>query len=84
MPGIVCLATRVKEPNERDWKKVIKILNYLQARKAEIANMSTNNNQTINLYVDSSFAIYKNMKSHTGAIMTLGNRAIISNSTKQK
>ena len=46
--------------------------------------MSTNNTQTIKQCVDSSFAVHKDMKSHTSAIMTINNRAIISDSTQQK
>jgi flagellar biosynthesis regulator FlaF len=59
-------------------------INYLQATKKEIASTSTNNIQTINWYVDIYFAMYRDMKSHTGAIMTLGRGAIILDSTKQK
>jgi hypothetical protein len=33
---------------------------------------------------DSSFAVHKDIRSHTGAIMTLGKGTIISKSTKQK
>jgi hypothetical protein len=45
--------------------------------------MSANNTQTIKWYVNSSFAVHKDMKSHTKAIMTLSKGAIISDSTKQ-
>jgi hypothetical protein len=82
--GIVFLATRVKDPNHQDWIKLIKILNYLKATKNDIVKMSANNSQTIKWYVDSSFAVHKDMRVHTGAIMTLGTGAIISDSTKQK
>ena len=84
LPGIIFLSTRVKEPNEGDWKKLSRIINFLQATKDEIASMSADNSQTINWYVDSLFATHKDMRSHTGAITTLGNGAIISDSTKQK
>ena len=46
--------------------------------------MSADDTQTVRWYVDSSFAVHKNMRSHTSAIMTLGQGAIISDSTKQK
>jgi hypothetical protein len=60
------------------------VLNYLQATKEDIASMSADNTQTIKWYIDPSFAIHKNMRSYKGAIITLRNRAIIANSTKQK
>jgi hypothetical protein len=84
LPGIVFLATRVKDPNHQDWIKLIKILNYLKATKDDIVKMSADDSQTIKWYVDSSFAVHKDMRGHTGAIMTLGTGAIISDSTKQK
>ena len=43
LPGIIFLSTRVKEPNEGDWKKLSRIINFLQATKDEIASMSTDN-----------------------------------------
>ena len=84
LPGIVFLTTRVRSPNHQDWMKLIKIMNYLKATRNEIMRMSADNSQTIKWYVDSSFAVHKDMKSHTGAIMTLGTGAIVSDSTKQK
>jgi hypothetical protein len=46
--------------------------------------MSTDNTQTIKWYVNSSFTVHKDMRSHTGAIIAYDIKAIISNSTKQK
>jgi hypothetical protein len=59
-------------------------MDYLQSTKNKVAKMSADDTQTIKWYVDSSFAVHKDMRSHTGAIMTLGHGAIISNSTKQE
>ena len=47
LPGIVFIASRVKEPNKRDWEKVLRIINYLKATKEDIARMSANDTQTI-------------------------------------
>jgi hypothetical protein len=46
--------------------------------------MEVDDNQIIKWCVNSSFAVHKNMRSHTSAVMTLGNGAILSESTKQK
>jgi KUP system potassium uptake protein len=59
-------------------------MNYLKTTKSDIARLSADDTQTIKWYVDSSFAVHKDMRSHTGASMTLGNGTIISDSTKQK
>ena len=84
LPGVVFLASRVKEPNEGDWKKLLRMMDYLQATQDETASMSADDTQTIKWYVDSSFAVHKDMRSHTGAVMTLGHGAVVSDSTKQK
>jgi hypothetical protein len=84
LPGIVFLATRVRDPNQSDWKKLLRLMNYLKATKCEVAQMSADGSHTVKWYVDSSFAVHKDMRSHTGAVMTLGKGAIISDSTKQK
>jgi hypothetical protein len=34
------MATRITEPNEGDWKKLIKMMNFLKATKDDIATMS--------------------------------------------
>ena len=46
--------------------------------------MDADDVQIIKWFVDLFFAMYNDMRSHTRAIMELGNGAIISESTKQK
>jgi hypothetical protein len=83
-PGIAFLATRTIEPNEGDWAKLVKIMNFLKATQNEVASMSADDTQSIKWYVDAAFAVHKDFKSHTGATMSLGNGIICSMSTKQK
>jgi hypothetical protein len=78
------LTTRVSEPNEDDWKKLIKIMRFLNGTKDSVTMMSIDDSNTIKWYVDAAFAVHKDLKSHLGAVMTLGNGAICSISTKQK
>jgi hypothetical protein len=78
------MATRVTEPNEGDWKKLVKMMNYLKATKDDVPCMSANDTSTIKWHVDAAFAIHKDMKSHTGATMTLGSGTIRLISAKQK
>jgi hypothetical protein len=78
------MATRVTKPNEGDWKNLIKMMNFLKATKDDIATMSADDSNSIKWYVDASFAVHKDMRSHTGATMTLGSGVICSISTKQK
>jgi hypothetical protein len=78
------MATRVSEPNEGDCKKLVKMMNYLKATKDDVPCMSANDTGMIKWHVDATFAAHKEMKSHTGATMTLGSGTICSISTKQK
>jgi hypothetical protein len=83
-PAIAFLSTRVTEPNEGDWKKLVKMMNFLKATKDDIATMSADDSNSIKWYVDASFAVHKDMRSHTGATLTLGKGVICSISMKQK
>jgi hypothetical protein len=60
------------------------MMNYLKATKNDVPSMSANDTNTIKWHVDATFAVHKDMKSHTGATMTLGSGTICSISTKQK
>ena len=84
-----CLASHffpsiVKEPNKNDGKKLVRVINYLQATKDNIASMRAINTLTIKWYVNSSFPIHKDIRIHKNTIITLVNVAIISDSIKQK
>jgi hypothetical protein len=84
LPGIVFLATRVKNPNQQDYIKLVKLINYLKPTEDEIPKMSTDDKQTLKCYIDLSFVVHKDMRSYTGTVITLGKGAIISDLTKQK
>jgi hypothetical protein len=84
-PAIAFMATRVTKPNEGDWKKLVKMMNYLKATKNDVPSMSADDTCIIKWHVDAAyFAMHKDMRSHTGATMTLGSGTICSISTKQK
>jgi hypothetical protein len=59
--------------------------NFLKATKNDIATMSTDDSNSIKRYIDAPFAaVYKDMRSHTGATMTLGSGVIFSISLQNK
>jgi hypothetical protein len=84
LPTIAVLCTRVKAPHESDWKKLIRLLKYLNGTQEDVLTLSAHDLQTINWFVDVSFAVHQDFKSHTGGNMTMGQGAIISASRKQK
>jgi hypothetical protein len=75
-PAIAFMATRVTKPYEGDWKELVKMMNFLEATKNDIATMSAINLNSIKWYIDMSFAVHKDTRSHTGATMTLGSGVI--------
>ena len=83
-PGIAFLTTRVSKPTENDWKKLIKIMKFLKTTQEVVTTVSMDESNTIKWYIDAAFGVHKDLKSQTGAVMTLGNGILSSISTKQK
>ena len=59
-------------------------MNFLKNTRDDILTLEADNSQELKWYVDAAFAVHPDTKSHTGAVFTLGNGAIISDSTRQK
>ena len=86
-PIIACLCTRVKDPTEGDWNKLVKMMKYFDSSKVMTLTMSAENGiNCIAWYIDASFGVHPDYKSHTGAIMKSkgGKGSIITMSRKQK
>jgi hypothetical protein len=69
---IVGLCTRVKEPNEADWNKLVRLMKYLNGTRDLRLTLSADKLNCIKWYVDASFAVHPDFKSHTGATMKFG------------
>ena len=82
--AIVFLCTRVKSPDVNDNKKMGRVMRYL--RDTIFLPLVPGWDGTGNIYrsVDASFAIHSNLRSHTGAVMSLRKGALLAISTKQK
>lgn len=73
------------DPTHQDWIKLMQMmLFFLWDAKDEVLTLSSNGKYLIKLYLDDAFAVLEDMKSHTGATMTLGEGCIQSISMKQK
>ena len=86
-PTVAVLCSRVQRPNEGDWQKLIRMLKYLNGTRNQVMTMSSDNLQVIKWYVDASFAVHPDFKSHTGGVMKWGDNGrgtIIGMSRKQK
>ena len=83
-PAIALLATRVRNPTDQDNEKLERLLGYLMATEEDVIRLKINPEAGIKWYVDASFAVHNDMRSHTAAVMTLGEGAIYATCTKQK
>ena len=83
-PTIAFLSTRVISPTEMDWKKLIRLLEYLHGTSELKLKLRADNLRVIKWYVDASYAVHPDYRSHTGAVMTMGRGAVQAMSRKQK
>jgi hypothetical protein len=82
--AIAFLSSRVRDANEGDWNKLLRVMGFLKATIEDVLTLEADDSNTLTWYVDVAFAVHADMKSHTGAVFTMGKGAIISSSTKQK
>ncbi len=83
-PTIAVLCTRVREPYESDWDKLIRMMKYLQGTRDKVLTLKADDIHVIKWYVDTSFAVHPDFRSHTGMTMTMGQGAVQTMSRKQK
>ena len=81
---VAFLCTRVKAPIEQDYKKLIKVINYLKETMYLLLVVGADNSGKITWNIDASFAVHLECKSRTGACLTLRYSSILSISMKEK
>ena len=82
--AIAFLSTRVREPDEDDWKKLIRLLRYMKGTVGLSLILEANETNIFKWWIDASFAVHPEMRSHTGGTFSLGRGCITSKSSKQK
>jgi hypothetical protein len=82
--AIAFLTTRVREPDHDDWKKLLQLMKYFCGTKEMQLILGADGTGIVKWYIDASFAVHPNMRSHTGGGVTLGRGCPIVTSTKQK
>jgi hypothetical protein len=70
--SVAYLMTRVKSPDEDDYKKLGRVIKYLRGSIDKILTLEADATQIVKWWVDASFAVHHDMKSHTGGTMSLG------------
>ena len=72
LTGISYLSTKVLKPYKEDIKKLTRIISYIKNSINKCLTLEADDARKITWYVDSSFGTHKDLRCHTGAIMTLG------------
>jgi hypothetical protein len=82
--AVAFLTTRVTSPDVDDYAKLRRVMRYLRATAQLPLTLESDCAGKIQWWVDASFAVHPDMKSHTGAVMTMGNGAAFTMTTRQK
>jgi hypothetical protein len=78
------LCTRVQFPDVDDYKKLARVIKYLRGTFTLPLRLEADSLQYAQWWVDASYAVHPDMKSHTGGILSLGKGAIYGTSTRQE
>jgi hypothetical protein len=81
---IAFLCTRVACSTEQDWTKLRRVLEYLNGTLDEFLTLGADDIRKMKTWVDASYAVHKDMKSHTGGVVSFGRGAAMSKSSKHK
>ena len=81
---VAFLCTRVKAPTEQDYKKLGRVITYLEETVHLPLVVGADNSGPLTWNIDDSFVVHPDCKSHTRACLTLGHGSILSLSAKQK
>jgi hypothetical protein len=84
LTSVVFLATRVLAPTVEDSKKLKRVLSYLNGTKNLSLNITIDSLLMLYAFIDASFAVHDDMKSHSGIVITMGGGALFVKSMKQK
>ena len=77
------LSTRIQKSTAEDWIKLERVLMYLNSTPGLGVVIRPAAELRMLAYVDASFAVHADMKSHTGAVFTLGEGPLYVGSKKQ-
>jgi hypothetical protein len=82
--AVAYMCTRVKAPTVADYYKLGRTLKYLRGTIFIPLVLGWDGSGVLTLSADASLAIHNNMRSHAGAVLSLGQGALMSMSSKQK
>ena len=78
---IAYLTKRVLEPRTDDWNKLAHTIRYIRETRNTPLTLEVDTPVKVIAYIDASYAVHADKKSHTGCIITLGKGAIYGKSS---
>ena len=82
--AILFLCTRVSKPSIDDETKLKRVLKYLKRTRDLKRTMGMNGSGYLQTWIDVSYAIHRDMRGHTGGIISMGKGTVIHGCSKQK
>ena len=82
--GVSFLFTRLIYPGIDGYKKLVRVIKYIQGTIGIPFILSIEKSDNIKWYTDAEFAVHKYMSRHTGSFMTMVTQGAYVQSTKQK
>ena len=77
------LCSHLNCPDEDDYKKLTRLIRYLRHTLYLCLVLGKDNSDSIQWWIDASFAVHPDMHGHTGATMSMGKGLVFSGSWKQ-
>jgi hypothetical protein len=84
LPVCTFSATRVHVATEEDAAKLARVLKYLNATKELGLRLEPGDDLDVEIFVDASYGVHGDGKSHTGATVAIGKGSLLAKSSKQK
>jgi Reverse transcriptase (RNA-dependent DNA polymerase) len=78
------LCKRTNKPDVDDYKKLTRVMRYLQATLDLKLVLSADGSGIVRWWVDAAYAVHSDMKGHTGGTLSMGKGSIYSYSAAQK
>ena len=82
--AIAFLYTRVQHPTDEDYAKLARVICYLRGSTSLPLRLQADSLTISNWWIDASYAVHPDFKSHTGGVFSLGRGGIYGTSTRQK
>ena len=82
--AVAFMTTRVKGPDDDDWKKLVRMMRYLRGTPNLSLILEASKEREVLHWADGSFAVHPDMKGHNGVCTSLGKGMLRCVSNKQK